>query len=217
MILILANAESKELPLKHLLLINGIPLITRTLDQLHSMTGERVYVACHDERLMDACPVGFCMIPMMEKTSCVCDTLLRCLPFALGHECLKVICGDVYWTGTALNALVMHWNPGITFFTDTKDIFGLNVSNSFLYVLKKAIEKALAADPMVGNLWAIKNNLRNTQTELVKDSTQDFDTKEDYDRFVAGHSKNLLYTSKYVRPFVDPVDEALFGGSGWKD
>ena len=103
------NNEISEL--KQLAIIEGKPVIQRTIDQLHNYGYNNVYVATRSDVLANA--ISNAQIIEPQKTNSLSDTILSCAEYFSDRT--VIILGDVYLSDSALQN-ILDFKGEIQFF-----------------------------------------------------------------------------------------------------
>lgn len=196
---ILAAGEASRFPdgtIKQLLTIeHGESILARLIRQLRTRL-LTVWVVTHRPEIMgDTRLLGAGILEPADRRF-TCSSALSSAAEWGQHT--FILCGDVYWTEEAMNRFTepaLFCSP--LYATDGTDIFGLrwsgdawnwNVSSAFRRVIEEGQPR------YGGRLHASRKYLPDARYLTIRDRTQDFDTREEYDRFLKGITKR--------RPFV---------------
>lgn len=180
---------------KQLLLIEGEPLLHRTIRQLKSERQEDITVVAWSDILKVEGANFF--TPAMYRTTC--ETLLYTKE--LWENETVILLGDVYYTDMALFR-ILTCNKDFTFFGDTGDFFALKFSLIAQPWLIRSLEATIktyfrtkTTDVPLLSLYRYLN-MPEHQLELIGDRTQDFDRDYEYQEFLNGKSKNRLFNAQ---------------------
>jgi len=196
--------------LKQEVVVDGLPLLDRTIGQFARWSEDFCVVT--DK-------VGLCVNRQMrlepEDRCCTCASLLSARSRWSETDRTAVLLGDVYFTDHAVSMIMEVKPEGVAFFTDTQDIFAVvfeaRVNGEVEVMLRQLIARARDTnDPGLGKMWdwfrafhgmternneemkTLSNVAMNHTWIPIGDRTQDFDTQEQYQAFMAKRWKNAF-------------------------
>lgn len=196
-----ASARWKGEASKHLITVEGEPLVRRTVRLFRDLQPCMVY---RQEQLGGIAPYELRLV----FSECTCDTILQ-----TAHNWpAKVVflLGDVFYTEALADDIEgVPADATPAFFTDGNDIFAMVFSMTQFHMLREACMNGIkdntrrvtdgkcwdiyrAFAPEVKQ-WPLEPEAHPRFARFVTDRTQDFDTEEQYEAFLAGKPKNRLY------------------------
>lgn len=187
---IMADGEGKRwnnylgIP-KHLVEINGEPLIARTVRLLKENNVDDIIITSRDERYNFASRV--------EQSVRECE-IDRFDEKVINGEEICYLYGDVYYTEDAIKTIVKEKGTDIQFFGHENEIFAIKIRDIPLFLKHKNIVKKLYLDNKIKRCigWEIYRSLHNIPfeehkitTDYIKilDGTDDIDYPVDYENF----------------------------------
>ena len=136
------------------------------------------------------------------------DTL-NCRPVWNREGNTVILYSDVFYTDAAIETIFSHQPEDFTLFTDGQDLFAMSFTPEFHDRMACALLRAVELGGNGGRDWELFRVLNGGIDKFpyvpedgmkhllfIGDRTQDFDTVEDYDDFLAGKSKNVLFNRK---------------------
>lgn len=175
-------------PLKQFVSIDGEKLIYRTHRQLEELMVKHFVVTHMFSYYIDIKTIT----PKHRRT--LCQSILSTQAYWLANT--KILLGDVMYSDETIADIIMCQDP-VKFFGSAREVYGLSFMNR-ARVLMALQSVTLSKNRSVsrGKLWNLYYHLSglphhiHTEPansdiyELVTDYTRDFDTREDYLKFV---------------------------------
>lgn len=177
---------------KQLLSVNGEPIIERTL-----RLAEDAFIVSHRKEFKR---FGNVIRPSFKRSTC--ETLLSCSKHFTERNI--ILLGDVYYTEESIDT-ILKYDGDLQFFSDGQDIFGISFNSVSMPTFLTALKIALRSGSNNGRLWEAYRGIFGIDTfpmfegcgqpciTYIGDETQDFDTEEDYNNYLNGISKNIIY------------------------
>lgn len=144
----------------------------------------------------------------ISVTKSTCQTAHAVLSLALPESPLRILLGDVFYTEEAMAKIMAEKKT--RFFGDGQDIFAITVSPTDFLTFGLALVAGMISARNNGRLWEAYRDMFSLPKcplqapapgfAFIGDRTQDFDTPEEYDDFLKGVSKNILYRATQPQP-----------------
>ena len=170
---------------KHLIKINGEPLLGRTTRLLKKYGINNYIITTNDVRYKE-----YGQTRPQSYTDCEVDRFED-----IDNEEICYLYGDVYYTEEALKSIINTPTDEILFFGSNFEIFAIKIVNKGLFMEHKNRVKELylknEIDRCIG--WEVYRSLNNIPFNehiindryfYILDGTDDIDYPEDYERFV---------------------------------
>ena len=181
---------------KHLVDINGVPLLGRTIDQVlrfgNIQPSSISVLARNDTDYRDFCYGRYVHRLVVGDTANGCSTMLD--TESLWDDRTIILLGDVYFTDITIKQ-ILDYRGRFCIWWDRQDVFAASWGQDSNWMMRLLLEskKFTSFSHMVNVLWSFGDQPGYGVCQDVCDQTQDFDTLDDYDRFLCGKSKNHLF------------------------
>jgi len=186
---------------KHLLEVNGEPVIARTVRQLRAggVAEKDLWLVTRNEAVKAACS-GVNVYELPAQTKCTTETFFRTRSLWYEDSVALIILGDVMFTDAAVRKMLEDDQGLCLWYTDTQDIFAVKMHRWSYPCVLRAAKRVFSMDPLEndGRLWQVHFACKGAHKNQchIDDETQDFDSAEDYDNWLKGVSKNKLFAAK---------------------
>lgn len=190
--IIMADGEGKRwgnymgVP-KHLVDIDGEPLIARTVRQLRENGINNIIITARDNRYTYA--------PCIPQTKRDCE--IDRFEENFTSEKICYLYGDVLYTDDAIKTIISTETDNVQYFGGDWEIFGIKINNYSYFKEHKDKVKQLFLDGEINRCigWEIYRSMNNIPYDQhiigdmyikILDGTNDFDYPEEYDEYLKG-------------------------------
>ncbi len=209
--LILAAGESERFNgpgFKEFLEVKGEPVIGRVVRMVSERGYKHLYTVTDQKALNKAPSKPYSPDGANRWT---CETLLSTSSLWPRFQRVAVLLGDTYYTTNSLDT-TLYVEKNFCVYSDTQDIFALTYSCTVFDEVRDMLSRIVLAQAdgaghNKGRLWELYRawhrlpdhapvpieETRGVSYEPIADRTQDFDTMEEYESFMRGDSKNVLF------------------------